>query len=98
MKVGFVGLGLMGQGMVQNISKKFTVQVFTRTNGKAASFCMDKSNIEAIEDISVLARNCNIIVICVTDSPDVVKVARGGVFDNAVWMEGVPYSLCLLIP
>lgn len=71
------------KGMVLNISKRFPVKINTRTSGKAVQFAIGKHNIEACEDVNTLAQNCQIIVICVTDSPDVVAVAKN-IFPNAV--------------
>jgi 3-hydroxyisobutyrate dehydrogenase-like beta-hydroxyacid dehydrogenase len=55
--------------------------------GKAAAFCVGKSNIEACEDMATLARSCQVVIVCVTDSPDVIDVARGGLFEHAVGQQ-----------
>lgn len=86
MKVGFIGLGLMGGHMATNISRKYPVVVATRTPGKAVTFVAGKANMEASEDVAGVAKQCSIVILCVTDSPDVVNVAHGGLFEHAVRM------------
>lgn len=71
--VGFVGIGIMGRGMSANLIKVgFDVVVWNRTASKAA----------AIEGGTVadsprdVAERCDVVLICVSDSPDVVDVVR----------------------
>lgn len=71
--VGFVGIGIMGRGMSANLVRTgFDVVVWNRTASKAA----------AIEGATVadsprdVAERCDVVLICVSDSPDVVDVVR----------------------
>lgn len=85
MKVGFVGLGLMGLGMARNILKsgQFELMVTTRTQGKAEKFAEAEGCKSGT--LKQVAEHADVICLCVTDSPDVQKVALGpdGLLDNA---------------
>lgn len=72
--VGFVGIGIMGGGMAANLVKAgFEVVVWNRTRSKA----------EAVDGASVadsaaeVAGRCDVVLICVSDSPDVIEVVEG---------------------
>lgn len=72
--VGFVGIGIMGGGMAANLVRAgFDVVVWNRTRSKA----------EAVEGAVVadspadVASRCDVILICVSDSPDVIEVVEG---------------------
>jgi 3-hydroxyisobutyrate dehydrogenase-like beta-hydroxyacid dehydrogenase len=76
MNVGFVGLGLMGGPMCKNLLKAgFTLTVNTRTPGKAELFA--KENSCKSGTLQQVAESSDVIIVCVTDSPDVEAVARG---------------------
>lgn len=72
--VGFIGIGIMGAGMSRNlVAAGFDVVVWNRTRARA----------EAIEGAAVadsprqVAERCDIVLICVSDSPDVEAVVTG---------------------
>lgn len=72
--VGFVGIGIMGGGMAANLVRAgFDVVVWNRTRSKA----------EAVDGATVadspadVARRCDVILVCVSDSPDVIDVVEG---------------------
>jgi 3-hydroxyisobutyrate dehydrogenase len=68
--IGFVGLGIMGRGMVTNlVSKGYHPTVWNRTPGKASGL-----DVEEAEDLATLAKASDVIIICVSDTPDVVEV------------------------
>lgn len=74
--VGFVGLGLMGGPMARNILKAgFTLTVNTRTPGKAEAFAREHQCRSGT--LRQVAEESDVIIVCVTDSPDVEAVARG---------------------
>jgi 3-hydroxyisobutyrate dehydrogenase len=87
--IGLIGLGIMGAPMARNLLKAgFPVNVATRTPGKAEKFAADNSSlgkVSAFETPAEVAAASEIIVTIVTDSPDVVAVARGdqGIFSTA---------------
>lgn len=89
MQVGLVGLGIMGAPMVRNLLKGgFPVTVSTRTPGKAEKFAAENASlgtVKAVRTPAEVAAASDVIITMVTDSPDVVAVARGeeGVFAKA---------------
>lgn len=82
--VGFIGLGIMGQGMARNLLKaEFDLTVWNRTESKADALVSEgAARASSPED---LAGQCDVIIICVSDTPDVEAVLfdEGGVFDGA---------------
>ena len=85
MKVGFVGLGLMGGPMALNIHKAgFELMVYNRSVERLVPFT--ELGIKAASCPAELASECSIIVTCVSDSPDVEQVymGKGGVLEGAV--------------
>lgn len=89
MQVGFIGLGIMGAPMARNLLRAgFPLTVATRTPGKAERFAADHAAlgaVRAVETAAEVAAASEVVVTIVTDSPDVVAVARGerGVFSKA---------------
>jgi 2-hydroxy-3-oxopropionate reductase len=89
MRVGFIGLGIMGQPMARNLLRAgHKLTVMTRTPGKAALFAADNKALGSIyvaETAAEVARECEVIITMVTDTPDVVAVAYGedGIFSQA---------------
>lgn len=81
MNVGLVGLGIMGAPMARNLLKAgFTVNVATRTAGKAADFASratPSDKVRAMATPAEVASASDVIVVMVTDSPDVEEVAKG---------------------
>ena len=81
MQVGLIGLGIMGAPMARNLLKAgFPLTVATRTPGKAEKFAAENSslgNVKTVGRPAEVAAASEIIVTMVTDSPDVVAVARG---------------------
>lgn len=89
LKVGLIGLGIMGAPMARNLLKAgFPLTVATRTAGKAEKFAAENSSLgtlSAAASPAEVAAASNLIVTMVTDSPDVIAVARGerGLFASA---------------
>lgn len=86
-KIGFIGLGLMGHGMAKNLVEK---------GWSLSGLAFQKR--EAIEDLKKrgateaaspreLAETCDVVVICVTGSPQVEAVIQG---DNGLAAAGKP--------
>lgn len=72
--VGFVGIGIMGGGMAANLVKAgFDVVVWNRTRSKAETV----EGAAVAESPAEVARRCDVILICVSDSPDVIEVVEG---------------------
>lgn len=83
-KIGFIGLGIMGQGMARNLLKAgFSVTVWNRTAGKMKSLL--DGGAQAGQHPADIAAKSDIIVICVSDTPDVEEVILGkqGVINGA---------------
>ncbi len=72
--IGFIGIGIMGSGMAANlVGAGHEVVVWNRTRSKA----------EAVEGATVAASprdvldRCDVVMICVSDTPDVVELFEG---------------------
>ncbi|HEU0180005.1 MAG TPA: NAD(P)-dependent oxidoreductase [Blastocatellia bacterium] len=89
MNIGLIGLGIMGAPMARNLLKAgFNLTVATRTPGKAEKFAAENTSlgeVKAANTPAEVAAASEIIITMVTDSPDVVAVARGarGIFAAA---------------
>lgn len=74
--VGFVGLGIMGQGMARNLIKAgYTVHVWNRTASKMEPLVAEGA--QAAASPAAVAEQCPIVVTCVSDTPDVEAVILG---------------------
>jgi len=75
-KIGFIGLGIMGRGMTRNLLKAgFDVTVWNRTTSR-----MDELGAEGAKTAQSpadLAAQCDILITCVSDTPDVEAVILG---------------------
>ncbi len=84
LKVGFIGLGLMGKPMALNIHKKgFELSVYNRTPAKAAEF--KKMGISVYSSPAELAANSDVVITMITAPKDVKEVALGknGIIEGA---------------
>ena len=76
-KIGFVGLGIMGRGMVKNlVEKNHTVTVWNRTPERSEALKRDLS-LTIAPTLQSLAETSDTILICVSDTPDVEAVLFG---------------------
>lgn len=75
-RIGFVGLGIMGRGMVRNLLKNgFSVRVWNRTVSRSEELAKDGAVIgSSPQDV---AAQSDIIITCVSDTPDVQQVILG---------------------
>ena len=96
MRVGFIGLGIMGQPQARNLLRAgFALTVATRTAGKAARFAEQNKalgEIRAATTPAEVARECEIIITMVTDTPDVVAVAYG---DDGIFAAARPGTIVI---
>jgi 3-hydroxyisobutyrate dehydrogenase len=75
-RVGFAGLGTMGAAMAANIAKAgFPLTVWNRTPDRAKA--LTEGGATAVATPADLARDVDVIVICVSDTPDVERVLFG---------------------
>src|SRR4051794_30073359 len=75
-RVGFVGLGTMGAAMAANLARAgFPLTVWNRTPGRAGDLvALGATEAQTPAD---LARDVDIVVSCVSDTPDVETVLLG---------------------
>ncbi|MDX1992232.1 MAG: NAD(P)-dependent oxidoreductase [bacterium] len=74
--IGFIGLGIMGQGMTRNLLKAgFEAYVWNRTRSKMDALAAEGA--KPTDSPADLASHCDIILICVSDTPDVEAVVLG---------------------
>lgn len=90
-KLGFIGLGIMGKGMTRNLLKAgFDVTIWNRTPEKMEDFV--EAGAHAAASPADLASRCDILFICVSDTPDVQQVVLG---ENGVLQCIGPGSLVI---
>lgn len=75
-RVGFIGLGIMGRGMSRNLLRGgFDLTVWNRTASRMQELVAKGA--KAAASPADLASKCDVILICVSDTPDVEAVIRG---------------------
>ena len=89
--IGFIGLGLMGGNMVENLQKKNYPLVVMDLNQNAVNACVEKGASSA-STAKELAQQADIIMLCLTTSAVVEKVIYG---ENGI-MEGVKSGTTLI--
>jgi 3-hydroxyisobutyrate dehydrogenase len=83
-RIGFIGLGIMGRGMARNLLKAgFPLHVWNRTTSRVEELVADGA--KGADNPSELAATSDIIISCVSDTPDVEQVLLGesGVLEGA---------------
>ncbi len=76
MRIGFVGLGIMGQGMAANILKaKHPLTVWNRTKKRTEK--IESAGAAVASTPAEVASQSDIIIVCVSDTPDVESVVLG---------------------
>ena len=69
-RIGFIGLGIMGRGMVANLLKAgHPVRVWNRTASRMDPLV--QAGAEAGRDPADVASGSEIVITCVSDTPDV---------------------------
>lgn len=82
-RIGFIGLGIMGMPMAQNLLKAgFPLTVYNRTREKAEF--LKKDGAQVVDSPKTVAQQCDIVITIVTDTPDVESV----IFDRNGLIEG----------
>lgn len=75
-KVGFIGLGIMGRGMTRNLLKAgIDLTVWNRTASRVDELATEGA--KAASSPADLAAKCDVIITCVSDTPDVEAVILG---------------------
>lgn len=76
LRVGFIGLGIMGSAMAMNIHKKgFSLIVYNRTRSKTEPFA--KLGVPVANSPREVAEKSDVVIDMVTDAPDVEEVLFG---------------------
>ena len=75
-KVGFIGVGYMGYGMVKNLLKKHNVFIFAHKNRKPINKLVKLGAIELKSYKELKNNNLNCLMLCVTNTPIALKVAN----------------------
>ena len=88
-RVGFIGLGLMGHGMAKNIlAKGFPLTVRVHRNRKPAEDILAAGAKEA-KTSADLARASDVVILCVTGSPQIEEIIYGENGIMSVAREGL---------
>jgi 3-hydroxyisobutyrate dehydrogenase-like beta-hydroxyacid dehydrogenase len=75
-KIGYIGLGIMGKAMVENLAKAgHKVNVYARH--QASVEALETDNIETFTTPAALAEASSVVISCVSDTPDVEQVLVG---------------------
>jgi 3-hydroxyisobutyrate dehydrogenase len=75
-RIGFVGLGIMGHSMAHNLLKAgVDLRVWNRTASRAEGLL--EAGARSASSPADLAAQCDIIIVCVSDTPDVEAVILG---------------------
>ena len=76
-RIGFIGLGFMGHGMAANILKKgFPLTVMANRSRDALEDLVGKGATE-VKTPRAMAEACDVVVLCVTGSPQVEALIEG---------------------
>ncbi|MCK4752062.1 MAG: NAD(P)-dependent oxidoreductase [Planctomycetes bacterium] len=90
-KIGFIGTGIMGKPMAHNLLKAgYSLTVHTRTKSKADSLV--QAGADWADTPADVAKISDIIITCVTDTPDVEQVLLG---KNGVIETAKPGLVCI---
>jgi 3-hydroxyisobutyrate dehydrogenase len=88
-RIGFIGLGIMGASMARNLLKAgYAVRVWNRTAARMQALMAEGA--QPAESPAHLASQCDIVFICVSDTPDVKAVVSG---ENGVMHGAAPGAL-----
>lgn len=89
--IGFIGLGIMGGGMVRNLLKTgFEVHVWNRTSSRMTP--IEAAGAHGAPDAAAVAARSDIIILCVSETQDVEEVLFG---ENGVVQGAKPGSLII---
>jgi 3-hydroxyisobutyrate dehydrogenase len=75
MKIGFIGLGKMGYGIAYNISKKYNVSIWNRTNNIAKKHSIEHNTIFTKNIFDIFKKN-NVIFTCLPTSYEVIEIIK----------------------
>jgi 3-hydroxyisobutyrate dehydrogenase-like beta-hydroxyacid dehydrogenase len=88
-RVGFIGLGLMGHGIAKNlVSKGFPLTVRIHRNRKPAEDIL-AAGAKEVKTSAELARASDVVILCVTSSPQIEEIVYGENGIMSVAREGL---------
>ncbi len=90
--IGFIGLGLMGGNMVENLQKRGFELVVMDLNKDAVKTVLDRGNATQASSAKELAAACDIVMLCLTTSEVVEKIVYG----NEGILEGIREGAVLI--
>jgi len=73
-KIGIIGVGLMGHGIAYNIAKSGRTLIYLDHPGNQPTESLDELGVTSRSDSAEIARDCDIVIICVTGTPQVEDV------------------------
>lgn len=76
-RIGFVGIGAMGAGMVTNLRKNgFPVTFYARdtAHGREAAARLERTGAQRATDLASMAKNSDAVILCLPDSPTVEAI------------------------
>ncbi|HVK90034.1 MAG TPA: NAD(P)-dependent oxidoreductase [Mycoplana sp.] len=88
--VGFIGLGFMGQGMAANILAKGYPLVGMAHRNRAPLEALVAKGASEAPSPREMAERCDVIVLCVTGSPEVLSVVEG---EDGIASAGRPVTI-----
>ncbi|MBP1886246.1 NAD(P)-dependent oxidoreductase [Sinorhizobium mexicanum] len=88
--VGFIGLGLMGQGMATNIVRKGWPLAVMAHRNRAPVEALLAEGAKEVKTPREMAERCDIIVLCITGSPEVLSVVEGA---DGIAAAGKPLTI-----
>ena len=75
--VGFIGLGMMGHGMAKNLlAKGFGLRFVAHRNRANLQDLLDGGAVE-VDSREELAKGADVVILCVTGSPQVEEIVYG---------------------
>ena len=81
-KIGFIGAsGLMGHGMAKNLLAKGHPLALTVHRNRQRVADLLGAGAKQVDSFAALAKNCDIVFICVTGSPQVEAIMSGGLLE-----------------
>ena len=75
--VGVIGVGMMGHGIARNIQKKGWPLAYLDHPGNQPSDDLDADGAKRFDDASALAAACDVLILCVTGSPQIEALLLG---------------------
>lgn len=95
--IGFIGLGIMGRGMVPNLAKAgYRVNVWNRTAAKADGLL--EGGVVWCNQASEVASSAGVVLLCLSDTAAVEKVVFGSGLVEVLGSGGLIVDLSTILP